>query len=74
MSSSNYLKNKKKCLKQINDIEDKIKIELEKVKLLLLLLNCESLDNIKPLLIKNFETIKLLEDEVTLYLDFYKVK
>ncbi len=70
MSSNDCLKkhSEKKCvksLKNINDIENKINVELEKAKLLLLLLNCENLDNIKSLLKKIFETIKLLEEEVT---------
>ena len=50
-----------KSLKNINNLEDKINIELEKSKLLLLLLNCENLNNIQPLLKKIFEEIQMLE-------------
>ena len=48
-------------MKNINNLEDKINIELEKSKLLLLLLNCENLNNIQPLLKKIFEEIQMLE-------------
>ena len=62
-------KNKeKKCLnalKNINVIEDKINVELEKAKLLLSLLNCDTLGTIQPELQKIFEELKNLEDEVT---------
>jgi len=69
MSSKDCLKThrEKKCvkaLKNINDIEDKINVELEKAILLLSLLNCENLDNIKPLLKKIFKKNKLLKDEI----------
>ena len=55
-----------KALKNINDIENKINIELEKAKLLLLLLNCENLDNIKPELKIIFEKIQKMEKEITI--------
>ncbi len=66
MSSCDCLKkhSEKKCvkaLKNINDIENKINVELEKAKLLLLLLNCENLNNIQPLLKNFFEEIQMLE-------------
>jgi hypothetical protein len=54
-----------KSLKEINDLEVQINIELEKAKLLLSVLNCDSLATVKPELSKIFETIKKLEDEVT---------
>ena len=71
MSSKDCLKkhSEQKCvtvLKNINDIENKINIELEKAKLLLLLLNCENLDNIKKPLTKIFKKIQSLEREVTI--------
>jgi hypothetical protein len=72
MSSKDCLFKKyseKKCvkaLKNINDIEDKINVELEKAKLLLLLLNCENLDNIKPKLKIIFEKIQKMEEEVAI--------
>ena len=74
MSSKDCLKkhSEQKCvtvLKNINDIENKINIELEKAKLLLLLLNCENLDNIKKPLTKIFKKIQSLEREVTIIID-----
>ena len=65
MPSKDHTKNIEKIclksLKNINNLEDKINIELEKSKLLLLLLNCENLNNIQPLLKKIFEEIQMLE-------------
>jgi hypothetical protein len=74
MSSKDCLKThrEKKCvkaLKNINDIEDKINVELEKAILLLSLLNCENLDNIKKPLTKIFKKIQSLEREVTISID-----
>ena len=55
-----------KALKNINDIEDKINVELQKAKLVLSLLNCDSLDTIKPVLEEIFLKIQSLEDEVVI--------
>ena len=69
MSSKNCCKKnkEKKCLnalKNINELEDKINVELQKAKLVLSLLNCDSLDTIKPVLEEIFLKIQSLEDEV----------
>jgi hypothetical protein len=66
-----YDKNCKKKLKKIKNIECNIHKELEKVKILLTLLNCENLENIKPLLKTIFSEIERLEKEaadLTLFL------
>jgi hypothetical protein len=57
----------KKCLKslkEINELENKINIELEKAKLLLSLLNCENVDKIKQLIQTNFNKILMDEEQV----------
>jgi hypothetical protein len=46
-------------LKKINKIENEIDTELQKVKLLLSLLNCHDLNKIKPLILENFKKIEI---------------
>jgi hypothetical protein len=65
MSCCNKVRSKKysycqclKSLKEINELENKINIELEKAKLLLSLVNCENVDKIKQLLKTNFLEIE----------------
>jgi hypothetical protein len=67
MSSCEKIQKSKNCLKslkKINELENKINIELEKSKLLLSLLNCENVDKIKQLLKKNFNEILVYETEI----------
>ena len=62
-------KDRSKTFKKINELENKINIELEKAELLRSLLNCESLDDIKKPLTKIFKKIQSLEREVTIIID-----
>ena len=68
MSSKNCKKQREqqclKSLKKINCIEEKINVELKKAKLLLKLLNCENLDEIKLSLSQVFLEIEKMETEV----------
>ena len=50
-------KDRSKTFKKINELENKINIELEKAELLRSLLNCENVDKIKQLLQKKFNEI-----------------
>jgi hypothetical protein len=56
-----------KSLKEINELENKINIELEKAKLLLSLVNCKNVDKIKQKLTNVFNNIKKEEKYIQAY-------